>query len=199
MRAKSSQKLGDEKIVIPGGFHPFLMILIILAGGVAASTTVLFFVNELPVYALPVLGLVILMSALLVMTCLRYTRPTVLKLGPTALEIQGPEGEMNFPWGTIDSVQVVGATGCLADNPFKPIEKRIGLAVFLKGGPEGRNDVSQADAIICAGEMQQGERFMAATQSIMRAIKKRGKAPGRAAKGGTRIGSGRRGGLAASK
>ncbi|MEO1719411.1 MAG: hypothetical protein AAFR23_04180, partial [Pseudomonadota bacterium] len=62
--------------------------------------------------------------------------------------------------------------------------------VFLKGGPEGRNEVGQADAIIAAGEIHQGERFVAITTQIAKTIRQRGKPQGRQ-KTVSRIGGGR--------
>ena len=69
----------------------------------------------------------------------------------SALEVSGPEANAKFPWSKIDAVRVVGATGSLGDDPMVPVEKRIGLAIFLKDGKESRTEGGQADAILAAG------------------------------------------------
>lgn len=191
MAKKPKKSLADETIVLPPNVHPFLLVLLALSGGVAVSTGLVLGTIELPPYALPVLAITIVMAGLIFTTGVKYLQPTRINLGPSALHVVGPEGDQEFNWGQIDTVQVVGGTGCLADNPFKPSEKRIGLAVFLKGGPEGRNEVSQADAILASGELHQGERFIDIAARISKAHKSRGK-PQVRGKSVKRIGSGGR-------
>ncbi|MEL6622424.1 MAG: hypothetical protein AAFQ11_06075 [Pseudomonadota bacterium] len=174
MAARRGNKLGNEVIKIPARVHPFLIVLLLVASGCALASIATIVLHDIPIYAKGMLLLVTISSAAIAFNCMKFFSGTTITIGEANLEVDGPEGRQSFPFGKIESVQVVGATGSLADDPFRPIEKRIGLAIFLKGGPEGRMDVNQADAILTSGENGQGEMFVNTASKINSAIKKRG-------------------------
>ena len=183
MRNARRSKGVPHSITLPGRAHTYLIILIATALGVSGTSTALASTAELPVYMLPLLGIVAVTSAGIGIMCMRHMSDIVVTFGPSVIEIAGPSGKTEVPWSKVSSVRVVGPTGSIADDPMTPPEKRIGLAVFLKSGKDDDNDsrteASDADIIIASGtQATDGDTFVHAAQAITKAVRNRTRKPG---------------------
>jgi hypothetical protein len=172
-------KSATSEIKFDGQVSLFVVLMLAIGCGLIITCGLTITEPALPAYIKPLLGIVMIFAAALMFQALKQTRPTKLVLGPSALEVTGPDGKQKYPWGKIESVRVVGAVGCFGDDPFTPIEKRIGLGLFIKNGPEGRLEASEADAILAVGKQDEGARFVDAASTIMKAVRGRQRPGGR--------------------
>lgn len=174
-KAKKAAKSKHSPNVIsfPGRGHTFLLGLILVASAVAVSILFLLREPQLPLLAKPPLAIVMICAVGLVITALKQTRATTLLIAPAGLEVSGPNGKAQYAWNKIETVRVVGAVGTFADDPFSPAQKRIGLALFLRGGNEGRVEAHEADAVLAVGDQDQGEKFVDAAAQITKTLRSR--------------------------
>ncbi|MGF1649216.1 MAG: hypothetical protein ACFCUN_02065 [Hyphomicrobiaceae bacterium] len=167
-RSGRGGKGAPTDITIPGRSHPYLLVLTPLSAAVMIAGLALFFTNELPLFFMPFLLLTITLATFVLVATLKEFQPVKLKLNPHGLEVSSGHGKRAFAWSQLESVRVVGATGSLGDNPLIPAEKRLGLAVFLKNGTEGRLEANQADAILASADPDFGERLVEISRNIMK-------------------------------
>jgi len=170
---KAKPKAPTSKIVLPGRSHPFLLALLALSLGVAATAGSLFYTNTLPVPFMPVLVAMILASLAVAKNCYAQLQETTLTLHANTLEISSPTGHKHFHYSDIEALRLVGPYGHFGDNPLIGNEKRIGIALFLKNGRDGRMEANEADFFICSGDQQDGDTFMKAIQHVQKAMKVR--------------------------
>lgn len=175
--AKASKSLKSRQdggvISFPGHGHAFLLALMAVSAAVALAIVFVLIEPELTILIKPPLILVLICALALISTAFKQTRDTKLVMAPTALEVTGPQGRAKYAWSKIEAVRVVGAVGSFADDPLQPATKRIGLALFLRGGNEGRIEANEADAILAVGDQRQGEKFVEAASQITKALRSR--------------------------
>ncbi len=174
MRKSKKAKGTLENIRLPGRFHPFLLVLTVLGFVLGSATAMLFVTNELPVFMFPLLGLVAVSAFATSVVCIGFMCGKTLEFTTHELVVRSMLGTEKHRWVDVDAMKVVGAAGSFGDNPFTVMEKRIGLALFKKGGREGRAEAHEADVILASGDIDShGERFVRATQQASTAIRKR--------------------------
>lgn len=182
-KAAKKAKQATNEIAFDGNVSLFLVIMLGIGCALIFASVLTIMEPQVPGYIKALMGLVVLSTTALILQGIRHTRGTKIVLGPSALEVSGPYGVQKYAWGKIEAVRVVGAVGCFADDPFNPIEKRLGLGLFLKGGAEGRMEASDADAILAVGSQDEGNQFVDAASLITKALRGRqrpgGKAPGK--------------------
>ncbi|MEO1264631.1 MAG: hypothetical protein AAFV26_02875 [Pseudomonadota bacterium] len=203
MRSSKKTKSIPESIPLPGRFHGFLLFVALLALTLAIATSLLFVVNELPLFMKALLGVVVLSAFATVVVCISFMCGKSLEFTPHELIVHSVTGAERHRWVDIEAVKVVGASGCFGDNPFTASEKRIALALFKKGGREGRAEAHEADDIIISGDIDKhGERYVRVTQYAAKAIRMRETAtrgkPAAAAAPAKRIGEARQARTAAA-
>lgn len=173
MRKPVSKKHATNIIEFPGRVHAFTVLLLLLLAATVFTIGLLITEPELPFLIKPPLLLVALTAGLLAFSIVNQMRATKIVLGPASLQVSGPNGSGTYAWGKIEAARVVGACSCFADNPMTPAEKRIGLALFLRAGGEGRVDAAEADAILAVGDQIDGTKFVDAATAITKAVRSR--------------------------
>ncbi|MEL6871906.1 MAG: hypothetical protein AAFO62_03730 [Pseudomonadota bacterium] len=174
MRSSKKSKSTSEKIRLPGRFHPFLIVLALVGLVLGSTTSILFVTNELPIFMFPLLGIVALSAFATTVVCIGFMLGKTLEFTTHELIVHAMTGNEKYRWVDIEALKVVGASGSFGDNPFTVMEKRISLALFNKGGREGRAEAHEADVILASGDIDSiGERFVKATQQASSAIRKR--------------------------
>ena len=136
------------------------MVFAALPAAVALQCLIVLVFNPIPLPLMALMLIVVGCCCALVVLVVDQILPVKVTMSGDGLQIGRTWGSAIYPWSTIDTVKVVGATGTLGDDPLIPSTQRIGLGIFFKIGGKERETEGNPDVVLYSGAPEDASQLM---------------------------------------
>ena len=102
----------------------------------------------------------------LICLALQHFCSTSLVLNSEGITINRFLNAETFAWRDVANIDVIPATGTLMDNPFCPLEQRVGVGLTLRNSVQSSKEASSVDVIIAACDATHTIRMMQLAERI---------------------------------
>ena len=165
---RQNQNVSRDTIVpLPARPNVIVMGLILLPATIigAIATTVAAQPQTSPVL-LALLILVGISQTALIYIALQHFFSASLTMNGESITINRFANSETYAWRDVASIDVIPATGTLLDNPFCPLEQRVGVGLTMRNSIQSSKEASNADVIVAACDATHTIRMMQLAERI---------------------------------
>ncbi|MEM8976298.1 MAG: hypothetical protein AAGD43_29890 [Pseudomonadota bacterium] len=166
MNRQNATARNETSLPLPARRHPIIIGLLLLPVSILIAIAAT--VSAQPQMEPSLLALIVLLGfsqLALICLALQHIFSAELVMDGETLTIKKFMNTETYAWRDIAKIDVTPATGTLLDNPFCPMEQRIGVGLIMHGSEKSSKDAT-ADVIVAACDTSHTIRMMQLAERI---------------------------------